>query len=134
MQHLAPTIEIHLAYEDDGGFEIRPLRSPYSPKFPSPMAYSDSDADDFRPTHLLPPPVVSPIPRPSTTLPVDKKGIDQTRFEQLLQGVRQKSAPKFGHARKDSAELRRQATLKAHTSKARKSPFRCHVAASGFQV
>lgn len=122
-----PTIEIHLAqdFEDsETTFEIKPIRSSlYSPKCPSPMAYTDSDADDFRPVHLLPPPVASPVaPRP--TLPADKKGIDQDRFQQLLKATRERPAGKFGHARSNSAELRRVATLKAHTTKARKSRFK----------
>ncbi|KAG8862986.1 hypothetical protein FRB96_000406 [Tulasnella sp. 330] len=121
-----PVIEIHLAHDVDlddelsPGFEIRPLRSPYSPKFPSPMAYTDSDADDFRPVHLLPPPTsasLSPVLPRSASPPADKKGLDQSRFNELLQSSRERST-KFGHARKDSAELRRQATLKAHTAKA----------------
>ncbi|KAG9013446.1 hypothetical protein FRB94_002520 [Tulasnella sp. JGI-2019a] len=122
-----PVIEIHLAHDIDiddelsPGFEIRPLRSPYSPKFPSPMAYTDSDADDFRPVHLLPPPTaaaLSPVLPRASSPPADKKGIDEGRFNELLKSSRERSATKFGHARRDSAELRRQATLKAHTAKA----------------
>ncbi|KAG8906075.1 hypothetical protein FRB99_007663 [Tulasnella sp. 403] len=115
-----PTIEIHLAQDehDDDQLEIRPPRSPYSPKLPSPMAYVDSDADDFRPVHLLPPPSVSPVARPKlpSPPPADKKGIDQERFAQLLKSCRERAAMK--HGRKESLELRKQVTLKAHTTKA----------------
>lgn len=117
-----PTIEIHLAHDEEYNTsqnEIQPLRSPYSPKFSSPMAYADSDADNFRPVHLLPPPTVSPVahPKSSGALPTDKKGIDQERFAQLLKSSRERATMK--HGRKESLELRKQVTLKAHTTKAR---------------
>ncbi|KAG8914988.1 Saccharopine dehydrogenase [Tulasnella sp. 417] len=118
-----PTIEIHLADDEiSQQLEIKPLRSPYSPKSPSPMAYQNSDADDFRPLHLLPPPVVSPLKEhrlskpQSAGLPTDKKGIDQERFAQLLKSSRERAAMK--HGRKESVELRKQVTLKVHTTKA----------------
>lgn len=121
-----PTIEIHLADDEiSQQLEIKPLRSPYSPKSPSPMAYENSDADDFRPVHLLPPPTVSPLKEhrlskpQSASLPTDKKGIDQERFAQLLKSSRERAAMK--HGRKESVELRKQVTLKVHTTKARKS-------------
>lgn len=118
-----PTIEIHLADDEiSQQFEIQPLRSPFSPKSPSPMAYQNSDADDFRPVHLLPPPSASPLKEhrlskpQSASLPTDKKGIDQERFAQLLKSSRERAAMK--HGRKESIELRKQVTLKVHTTKA----------------
>ncbi|KAG8920066.1 hypothetical protein FRC00_010524, partial [Tulasnella sp. 408] len=118
-----PTIEIHLADDEiSQQLEIKPLRSPFSPKSPSPMAYENSDADDFRPVHLLPPPTVSPLKEhrlskpQSAGLPTDKKGIDQERFAQLLKSSRERAAMK--HGRKESVELRKQVTLKVHTTKA----------------
>lgn len=121
-----PTIEIHLADDEiSQQLEIKPLRSPFSPKSPSPMAYENSDAEDFRPVHLLPPPTVSPLKEhrlskpQSASLPTDKKGIDQDRFAQLLKSSRERASMK--HGRKESFELRKQVTLKVHTTKARKS-------------
>ncbi|KAG9018529.1 hypothetical protein FRB90_011569 [Tulasnella sp. 427] len=121
-----PTIEIHLADDEFSHqleVEIQPLKSPFSPKFPSPMAYEDSDSDDFRPKHLQLPPTVSPLrethrlPKPqAASLPTDKKGIDQERFAQLLKSSRERAAMK--HGRKSSVELRKQVTLKEHTTKA----------------
>ncbi|KAG8955484.1 hypothetical protein FRC04_008835 [Tulasnella sp. 424] len=118
-----PTIEIHLADDEiSQQLEIKALHSPFSPKSPSPMAYENSDAEDFRPVHLLPPPTVSPLKEhrlskpQSASLPTDKKGIDQERFAQLLKSSRERASMK--HGRKESVELRKQVTLKVHTTKA----------------
>ena len=58
--------------------------------------------------------------RPS--LPADKKGIDQARFEQLLKSSRERTAMTFSK-RKEPVELRKQVTIKAHKSKAGEFTF-----------
>ena len=116
---LTPTIEIHFASDEvsDLELEIQAPKSPFSPKHPSPM-YNPAD-DGPRSVHLLPPPVLAPTVSVTPKLPADKKGIDQERFAQLLKSSRERAAMK--HGRKESLELRKQVTLKAHNTKACKS-------------
>ncbi|KAG8917759.1 hypothetical protein FRC02_002886 [Tulasnella sp. 418] len=117
---ITPTIEIHPAIDEPMLHPVQISRSPFSPKFPSQLAHSDDSDDDdssYRSNLLLPPPS-SPVHRPIVkSAPVDKQGLDQERFEQLLQQSRERASQSFG-GRKEPLELRKQVALKAHKSRA----------------
>ncbi|KAG9122140.1 hypothetical protein FRC07_001608, partial [Ceratobasidium sp. 392] len=82
-----------------------PVLEPTSPEAQSP-----------RSAHLLPPPVLSPLRRsltPSGKV-ADKKGLDQSTFEDLLIANRERAAKRSVNA---ADRLRREVVVKAHHSK-----------------
>ena len=106
-----PSISISLALPEDP--PVEPF-SPFDLQPPSPT----SQEDGYRPSHLSPPPVISPrfcrqpSPlRPADTLPPGK-GLDRSRFEALLASTRERNA-----SLKKVPDLRKELAMKAHKSK-----------------
>ncbi|KAG9099136.1 hypothetical protein FS749_002039 [Ceratobasidium sp. UAMH 11750] len=77
---------------------------------------SSPEAQSPRSVHLLPPPILSPLRRslaPSGKV-MDKKGLDQSTFEDLLIANRERAAKRSVSA---ADRLRREVVVKAHHSK-----------------
>lgn len=99
---------------------ISPADPPVQPDSPVEPT-SPEDALSPRSTYLLPPPVRSPVRRTlsSPTKAMDKKGLDQSTFQDLLMANRERAARRSVNA---ADRLRREVVVKAHHSKQRKQP------------
>lgn len=108
-----PSISISLAPADDP--PVEPF-SPFDTQPPSPAIQDDN----YRPSLLSPPPVVSPrfLRQPSPLRPADTlpagKGLDSGQFEALLASTRERNAG----VRKEP-DLRKELAMKSHKSKQR---------------
>jgi hypothetical protein len=103
MHHVLPTISIELA-PTEPEYEI-------TADIVDELPQITKDAEEFyRPTHLAPPPILSPI-RGTQALqkPSNKKGLEKERFEQLLKASRERT--------RATTDLRKEVALKAHKSK-----------------
>jgi len=120
-----PSISIHFAAEE---LPVPEPASPFdriafnasSPKLHSPLSPSYSRDDLLRSTHLLPPPIMSPKQAEhqqhlKAANPSDGAGLDQARFQALLQASRSPSGTS------KALDLRKEVAWKAHKSKQRQS-------------
>ncbi|CAE6405702.1 hypothetical protein RSOLAG1IB_08062 [Rhizoctonia solani AG-1 IB] len=94
---------------------VSPAESPVDPNTPSLEPSSPEESMSSRSNHLLPPPVSSPHRR--TLVPskaMDKKGLDQATFQDLLAANRERSSRRLVSS---ADRLRREVVVKAHHSK-----------------
>lgn len=122
-----PSISIHFAVEELPAPEPaspfnRITFNPSSPKLPSPLSPSYTRDDQLRSTHLLPPPLLSPKQAEhqqhlKATKPSGGSGLDQARFQALLQASRSPTGTS------KALDLRKEVAWKAHKSKQRQSCF-----------
>lgn len=111
---LVPEISISLASPEE------PTVEPFSPFTPDSPAFRLADDDEYRPTLLSPPPIVSPkfIRQLSPLRPIDasnpSKGLERERFDAILQACKDRNATV---AAKKSPDLRKEIALKAHKTK-----------------
>ena len=122
-----PSISIHFAAEE---LPVPEPASPFdrisftasSPKLPSPLSPLYNRDDQLRSTHLLPPPILSPKQvehqqHLKPAIPSGGAGLDQARFQALLQASRSPTGTS------KALDLRKEVAWKAHKSKQCQSCF-----------
>ncbi|KAF8711769.1 hypothetical protein RHS03_01384, partial [Rhizoctonia solani] len=94
---------------------VSPAESPVDFDTPSLEPVSPEESTSSRSNHLLPPPVGSPHRRTlAPTKAMDKKGLDQATFQDLLAANRERSSKRMVSP---ADRLRREVVVKAHHSK-----------------
>ncbi|CAE6378645.1 unnamed protein product [Rhizoctonia solani] len=94
---------------------VSPAESPAYPDTPSLEPASPEESMSSRSNHLLPPPVGSHHRRALSPIKVmDKKGLDQATFQDLLAANRERSSRRLVSS---ADRLRREVVVKAHHSK-----------------
>ena len=116
-----PSISIHFAAEE---LPVSEPASPFDrivfntspPRLPSPLSPSYTRDEQLRSSHLLPPPILSPKQAEhqqhlKVTKPSGGTGLDQARFQALLQASRSSTGTS------KALDLRKEVAWKAHKSK-----------------